>query len=184
MVLHSFYYLERSEHGEKETALCFWDADMFVVHFRQHVYWQVAFFELIDPCTNFSFLGIVVENFSYIYQQRRNQTLNREEMRAFKKVWAQFDQSSTGYLDRNKIVPFLAVGPCPLSFPPDTHVFFSETDWRFRSPNLPGHLPIPHPVRRIESAPLRPVRSWHESRSSGPAKAPREPGGSESRRRA
>jgi Ca2+-binding EF-hand superfamily protein len=63
--------------------------------------------------------GVVVENFSYIYQQRRNQTLNREEMRAFKKVWAQFDQSSTGYLDRNKIVPFLAVRPfLPFSIPP------------------------------------------------------------------
>lgn len=54
------------------------------------------------------FTGVVVENFSYIYQQKRNQTLNREEMRAFKKVWAMFDQSSSGYLSREKIVPFLA----------------------------------------------------------------------------
>ncbi|KAG8827931.1 calcium channel protein [Serendipita sp. 401] len=54
------------------------------------------------------FTGVVVENFSYIYQTKRNQTLNREEMRSFKKVWAMFDQSSTGYLHRHKIVPFLA----------------------------------------------------------------------------
>lgn len=55
------------------------------------------------------FTGVVVENFSYIYQQRQNQTLNREEMRSFKKVWAQFDPASTGYLHPEKLVPFLAV---------------------------------------------------------------------------
>ncbi|KAG8797574.1 calcium channel protein, partial [Serendipita sp. 399] len=54
------------------------------------------------------FTGVVVENFSYIYQTKRNQTLNREEMRSFKKVWAMFDPSSTGYLHRQRIVPFLA----------------------------------------------------------------------------
>lgn len=53
------------------------------------------------------FTGVVVENFSYIYQQRRNQTLNREEMRSFKKVWAQFDRDSTGYLKRQHLVKFL-----------------------------------------------------------------------------
>lgn len=61
-------------------------------------------------CSYLSFLGVVVENFSYIYQQRRNSTLNREEMRSFKKVWAIFDPRSTGFLEHKKIVPFLAVG--------------------------------------------------------------------------
>lgn len=32
--------------------------------------------------------------------------ISREEMRAFKKVWAEFANSKTGYLERNKFVPF------------------------------------------------------------------------------
>lgn len=53
--------------------------------------------------------GIVVENFSYVYQQEGTASLTREQMRAFKKAWAKFDLEGTGYLRRDKIGPFLAV---------------------------------------------------------------------------
>ena len=53
--------------------------------------------------------GIVVENFSYVYQQQGTASLTRGQMRAFKKAWAEFDLESTGYLRRDKIGPFLGV---------------------------------------------------------------------------
>ena len=53
--------------------------------------------------------GIVVDNFSYVYQQQGTESLTREQMRAFKKTWAEFDPESTGYLRRDKIGSFLGV---------------------------------------------------------------------------
>lgn len=35
--------------------------------------------------------------------------VTREEMRAFKKVWAEFANPRTGFLERNRFVPFFAV---------------------------------------------------------------------------
>jgi len=54
-------------------------------------------------------LGIVVENFSYVYQQQGTASLTREQMRGFKKAWTEYDPESTGYLRREKIGPFLGV---------------------------------------------------------------------------
>lgn len=55
------------------------------------------------------FTGVVVENFSYVFQLTGETSLSREEMRLFKKAWAEFDPDVTGYLPRNKFVPFFAV---------------------------------------------------------------------------
>lgn len=52
---------------------------------------------------------MVVENFSYVFQLAGPTSLTREEMRAFKKVWAQFDPHRKGYLPRSKFVAFFAV---------------------------------------------------------------------------
>ncbi|KIM32076.1 hypothetical protein M408DRAFT_63194 [Serendipita vermifera MAFF 305830] len=100
------------------------------------------------------FTGVVVENFSYIYQQRRNQTLNREEMRAFKKVWAQFDQSSTGYLSRDKIVPFLAKlsGVFEVRIYPATHQFhtlYEDSKASASDPFIPGTRVGPLDLRKL-----------------------------------
>jgi voltage-dependent calcium channel len=51
-----------------------------------------------------------VENFSYVFQSTGTKSINREDMRAFKKVWAKFANSRTGYLERDRFVPFFAVG--------------------------------------------------------------------------
>lgn len=54
--------------------------------------------------------GVVVENFSFVFQLNNSQgSITRQEMRAFKKVWAVFDVDGTGYLNRGSIVPFLSV---------------------------------------------------------------------------
>lgn len=54
--------------------------------------------------------GVVVENFSYVFQLAGGtKALDREQMRAFKKVWAEFANQRTGYLERPKFVPFFAV---------------------------------------------------------------------------
>jgi hypothetical protein len=54
--------------------------------------------------------GLVVENFSYVYQTTGGaKAVTREEMRAFKKVWAEFANQKTGLLERAQLVPFFGV---------------------------------------------------------------------------
>lgn len=54
--------------------------------------------------------GVVVENFSYVFQSTGGaKSITREEMRAFKKVWAEFANQKTRFLERNRFVPFFAV---------------------------------------------------------------------------
>lgn len=73
-------------------------------------------------------LGAVVHNFSYVFRGfGRVRAINREEMRLFKKTWAQFDPQRTGYLRRKDLVRFLA----RLTGPFDVKVFRSE--WSVRS---------------------------------------------------
>jgi Ca2+-binding EF-hand superfamily protein len=56
------------------------------------------------------FTGVVVENFSYIFRLYGQATsVNREQMRLFKKAWAEFDTNQTGYIRRRDFVPFFAV---------------------------------------------------------------------------
>jgi voltage-dependent calcium channel len=54
---------------------------------------------------------VVVENFSYVFQTSAGgvKTITREEMRAFKKVWAEFANPKTGYLEKERFVPFFGV---------------------------------------------------------------------------
>ncbi|KAJ7199602.1 Ion transport protein-domain-containing protein [Mycena pura] len=51
--------------------------------------------------------GVVVENFSYVFQASGgSKSITRAQMRAFKKVWAEFANPKTGYLERSRFVPF------------------------------------------------------------------------------
>ena len=60
-------------------------------------------------------LGVVVENFSYVFQLTGGaKSITRDEMRAFKKAWAKFANPKTQHLERNRFVPFFAV--CLSSF--------------------------------------------------------------------
>lgn len=55
-------------------------------------------------------IGVVVESFHYVFQMTGgSKEISREEMRRFKKVWAEFANAKTGYLERNKFVPFFSV---------------------------------------------------------------------------
>ncbi|KIJ67326.1 hypothetical protein HYDPIDRAFT_127226 [Hydnomerulius pinastri MD-312] len=55
------------------------------------------------------FTGVVVENFSYVFQSTGGaKSISRGEMRSFKKVWAEFSNAKTGHLERQYLVPFLA----------------------------------------------------------------------------
>ncbi|KAF5378095.1 hypothetical protein D9615_007609 [Tricholomella constricta] len=55
------------------------------------------------------FTGMVVENFSYVFQTSAGgaKSITREQMRSFKKVWAEFTNPRTGYLG-HRFVPFFA----------------------------------------------------------------------------
>lgn len=51
-----------------------------------------------------------MENFSYVFQLAGGaKAVDREQMRAFKKVWAEFADQQTGRLKRGKLSPFLNV---------------------------------------------------------------------------
>ncbi|KAH9939624.1 Ion transport protein-domain-containing protein [Epithele typhae] len=53
------------------------------------------------------FTGVVVESFYYVFQMSGGaKSITREEMRAFKKVWAEFANPRTGYLERHNFVRF------------------------------------------------------------------------------
>ncbi|KAJ3843127.1 Ion transport protein-domain-containing protein [Lentinula raphanica] len=53
------------------------------------------------------FTGVVVDSFSYVFQASGgSRAITREEMRAFKKVWAEFANPQTGHLERSQFVPF------------------------------------------------------------------------------
>ncbi|WVO12615.1 hypothetical protein L204_100220 [Cryptococcus depauperatus] len=54
------------------------------------------------------FTGVVVESFAYVYQLPGKSSLNREDMRAFKKLWAEFDTERAGYLRRKDFVKFFS----------------------------------------------------------------------------
>lgn len=57
------------------------------------------------------FTGVVVESFSYVFQLvGGTKSITREEMRAFKKFWAEHANPRTGYLEKSHLVPFLSVG--------------------------------------------------------------------------
>jgi hypothetical protein len=56
-------------------------------------------------------IGVVVESFSYVYQTRGGaKAITQEETRAFKKIWEEFANSKTGFLERPQFVPFFRVG--------------------------------------------------------------------------
>jgi len=49
---------------------------------------------------------VVVENFSYVFQLAGPTSITREEMRAFKKVWAELDPARRGYIRREDLGKF------------------------------------------------------------------------------
>jgi hypothetical protein len=52
-----------------------------------------------------------VENFSYVFQTSGSdsKSISREQMRSFKKVWAEYSNPKTGYLERPRFAAFFSV---------------------------------------------------------------------------
>ncbi|OBZ73074.1 Calcium-channel protein cch1 [Grifola frondosa] len=77
---------------------------------RQHWLGIHALYRLESPSMYIFanlFTGVVVESFYYVFQMSGGaKAITREEMRAFKKVWAEFANPKTGYLERARFVPF------------------------------------------------------------------------------
>ncbi|KAG2356552.1 Ion transport protein-domain-containing protein, partial [Suillus spraguei] len=54
------------------------------------------------------FTGVMVQNFSYVFQSTGGaKAINREEIRSFKKTWAEYSNPKTGLLEQSQLVPFL-----------------------------------------------------------------------------
>ncbi|KAM5541612.1 hypothetical protein V8D89_004802 [Ganoderma adspersum] len=75
------------------------------------VYWAFSLFIAWNLLSMYIFAnlftGVVVESFYYVFQMSGGaKSITREEMRAFKKVWAEFANPKTGYLERQNFVRF------------------------------------------------------------------------------
>lgn len=98
------------------------------------------------------FTGVVVENFSYVLQTSGGaKAITREEMRAFKKVWAEFANARTGYLERERFVPFFAVRFLPLSVSSPLLIKGLEIERRLRVSHIPSEIQHPEPHGRFQS---------------------------------
>jgi hypothetical protein len=54
------------------------------------------------------FTGVMVQNFSYVFQSTGGaKAISREEIRSFKKTWAEYSNPKTGLLEQSRLVPFL-----------------------------------------------------------------------------
>ena len=77
-----------------------------------------VFLSLVYPSTQICNVGVVVENFSYVFQASGSGTrsISREQMRSFKKVWAQCSNPKTKYLERSRFAEFFSVSLHELFF--------------------------------------------------------------------
>lgn len=59
------------------------------------------------------FIVVVMHNFSYVYQIAPGFSLiTREEIRGFKRSWAEVDRHHTGYIQEKDLALFLMVSFC------------------------------------------------------------------------
>lgn len=91
-----------------------------------------VFLSLVYPSTQICNVGVVVENFSYVFQASGSGTrsISREQMRSFKKVWAQCSNPKTKYLERSRFAEFFSVSLHEL--------FFKNVGNRLRPKKLSG----------------------------------------------
>ena len=68
-------------------------------------------FSLVYPFNSNIHVGEVVENFAYVFQVSSSGTtsISREQMRSFKKIWAQYSNPKTQYLERSQFAKFFSV---------------------------------------------------------------------------
>lgn len=87
---------------------------------------------------------MVVENFSYVFQTSGGgaKSVTREQMRAFKKIWAEFANPRTGYLERSRFVPFFGVRFF-LSSTLTPSDYLIEANRSVRSENIPCRVQRP-----------------------------------------
>ncbi|KAI0331568.1 hypothetical protein GY45DRAFT_1248483 [Cubamyces sp. BRFM 1775] len=85
-----------SPNGETDCGSTYWAFTLFIA-------WNLLSMYIFANL----FTGVVVESFYYVFQMSGGaKSITREEMRAFKKVWAEFANPKTGYLERTNFVRF------------------------------------------------------------------------------
>lgn len=79
----------------------------FYVHLREQYVASSVLFYCSPVHTRTVFTAVVVENFSSV--QSKASTINREEMRLFKRAWGEIDLERTGFIKRKDYGRFFAV---------------------------------------------------------------------------
>jgi hypothetical protein len=110
--------VELVEYGELSVLFDYIECSgPLLVHLCQLVHWSVM---PAKRCSlNAEWIsGVVVQNFSYVFQTSDSNGITREEMRSFKKVWGEFADHKTGKLHPNNFGRFFSVCfPRPLCYP-------------------------------------------------------------------
>ncbi|KAI8976389.1 Ion transport protein-domain-containing protein [Trametes punicea] len=85
-----------SPNGDTDCGSIYWAFTLFIA-------WNLLSMYIFANL----FTGVVVESFYYVFQMSGGaKSITREEMRAFKKVWAECANPKTGYLERANFVRF------------------------------------------------------------------------------
>ncbi|KAF8632710.1 hypothetical protein AX15_001734 [Amanita polypyramis BW_CC] len=87
------------EGGESDCGSTAWSFSLFIA-------WNLLSMYIFANL----FTGVVVQNFSYVFQSSEGSTksITREQMRLFKKVWAEFADTKTGYLHPSQFGRFFS----------------------------------------------------------------------------
>ncbi|KAI0776961.1 Ion transport protein-domain-containing protein [Trametes elegans] len=84
------------DNGDTDCGSVYWSFTLFIA-------WNLLSMYIFANL----FTGVVVESFYYVFQMSGGaKSITREEMRAFKKVWAEYANPKTGYLERANFVRF------------------------------------------------------------------------------
>ena len=80
------------------------------------------------------FIVVVMHNFSYVYQVAPGFSLiTREEIRRYKRHWAEVDHDNTGYIQEEDLTKFLMVGD---PYPRNGYLCFRGNDINLSIPFL------------------------------------------------
>lgn len=85
-----------------------------------------------------------MQNFSYVFQSTGGaKAITREEIRSFKKTWAEYSNPKTGLLEQRRLVPFLGVSSVRRNIHEIHQVLFQKLNGIFEVRIYPTEYSVP-----------------------------------------
>jgi hypothetical protein len=93
----------------------------------------------------------MVQNFSYVFQSTGGaKAISREEIRSFKKTWAEYSNPKTGLLEQSRLVPFLGVSSVRRNAHETYRLVFQKLSGIFEVRIYPTEYSVPSIVSTCE----------------------------------